>query len=347
MSVPFKKPKFAYDYNLQKEKDNFDKFFTGSERAIPVKKPDEIDLASWNIANIGVQERRGKDLKLIAYMLSQFDIIAVQEVNSNLGHFSEVMRELASDNYDMVMTDSAGNDERLAVVYKKDRIRPRQLFGELDYNPAGKIIGGNYVIPSKKQSFVCNGKKIEMKFSNFNRNPFLSTWEVVGSKVTFMLANVHIYYGKKTKSSAQFKNRISEVYYLANWAREQQKAKKAANLYEKNVILIGDMNIPRMKSKDAVYKALMRRGMRPSSYSSQTGTTIQEFNTFDQIVFTNNVLKVIKINGRAATVVDFDNFIFPDLWKQKEDGVRTIAQFKAWTKFAISDHRPIFIRLKV
>jgi len=347
VAAPFKKPKFAYDYNLKKEKDNFDKFFSDPGRSIPAKKAGELDLASWNIANIGVQKRRDKDLKLVAHILSHFDIIAVQEVNSNLGHFRKVMHELGEHNYDMVMTDSAGNDERLAVVYRKDLLRPRQLFGELDYNPDGKIIGGNYVIPSKKQSFICDGKKIEMNFSNFNRNPFLSTWEVAGGKVTFMLANVHIYYGKKTKSSAKFKNRISEVYYLANWAREQQKAKKAANLYEKNVILIGDMNIPRMKSTDAVYRALTRRGMKPVQYSTQAGTTIQEFNTFDQIVFTNDAFKTVKINGQESVVVDFDNFIFPDLWKQTETGARTLAQFKAWTRFAVSDHRPIFIRLRV
>jgi hypothetical protein len=55
----------------------------------------------------------------------------------------------------------------------------------------------------------------------------------------------------------------------------------------------------------------------------------------------------VEINGRPAVVVDFDNFVFPALWQEKEDGLRTLAEFKAWTKVAVSDHRPLFVRLKV
>ena len=342
MAVGFPKPRFRYDYNLNQEKANFDEFFTDPVRAIPQKKANEIDLATWNIANLGLQKRRDKDLELIAYILSHFDIIAIQEVNINLNHFSKIMKILESNNFDMVVTDTAGNQERLAVMYSTDLLRPRQLFGELDYNPKGKVVGDQYVIPPKKQTFTFQGNKIETRFYNFNRNPFLSTWEVVGRSTTFMLVNVHIYYGDDPTDSAEFKNRIAEVYYLANWAREQQKAKKTPNLYESNVILIGDMNIPRMKSSDTVYRALKRRGMQPTRYSTEAGTTIQEFNTYDQIVFTNEELKVTKIKNQSAVVVDLDNFIFRDLWAE-----RTLAQFKAWTKFAISDHRPLFVRLKV
>jgi endonuclease/exonuclease/phosphatase family metal-dependent hydrolase len=347
MPGEFKKPKFNFDYKLDEEKTNFDQFFSDPNRAIPPKKENEIDLASWNIANLGVQKRRDKDFRLIAHVLSKFDMIAVQEVNVNLKHFEKVVDFLGTD-YDMTLTDTAGNEERLAVVYKTGVFRRRQLFGELDYNPNGKINKkGEYVVPPKKQSFKFQGKKVELKFYNFNRNPFLSTWEVIGRNKTFLLANAHIYYGKKGTESAKFKNRLAEVYFLADWARNQQTSKKKANLYESNIILIGDMNIPKMSSDDPVYRALKRRGMQPSKYSTQAGTTIQEFTNYDQIVFTNDKLKVTKINNHQAVVVDFDNFILRNLWKQVEDGDRTLTDFKAWVKFAISDHRPIFVRLKV
>lgn len=347
MAVGFEKPRFHYDYNLNQEKGNFERFFADPARGIPPKKKNEVDLATWNIANLGLQKRREKDLELIAYILSHFDIIAIQEVNVNLNHFFKIMKILKSDNFDMVITDMAGNQERLAVVYRADLLRPRQLFGEIDYNPRGQVINNQYVIPPKKQIFTFQGKKIETIFYNFNRNPFLSTWQVISRNTTFLLVNVHIYYGVDRTDSAEFKNRIAEVYYLANWAREQQKAKNTANLYESNIILIGDMNIPRMKSTDTVYRALRRRGMQPTTYSTEAGTTIQEFNTYDQIVFTDQKVKVAKIKKRSAVVVDFDNFIFQDLWAQTVEGVRTLAQFKAWTKFAISDHRPLFVRLSV
>lgn len=107
------------------------------------------------------------------------------------------------------------------------------------------------------------------------------------------------------------------------------------------------MNVPTMRSTDPVYRALKRRGFVPTKYSSEAGTTIQEFTTYDQIVFTNENLSVTEINGQTAVAVDYDNFIFRDLWEQVRDARRTLTQFKAWTKFAISDHRPVFVRLQI
>ena len=44
---------------------------------------------------------------------------------------------------------------------------------------------------------------------------------------------------------------------------------------------------------------------------------------------------------------DYDNFLFTDLWQQKVSGQRTLGDFKAWARYAVSDHRPLFVRLKV
>ncbi len=344
MGVGFPMP-FDLQYSVAEERANFDRFFV--ERGIPAKAADEIDLASWNIANLGLQPRRSAELELVAHVLSRFDIIAVQEVNMNLAHFNEVMGILGPQGFDMTLTDTAGSSERLAVVYRTDRLRPRQLFGELDYNPNGKIKNGMYVIEPRKQSFTYRGTKREMLFYNFNRNPQLSTWEVIGTDTSFLLANVHIYFGDDSESSARYNNRVAEVYFLADWARKQQKLTGTDDLYENNILLIGDMNVPKMRSDDPVYRALKRRGMQPSRYSTQAGTTIQEFKTFDQIVFTNAALDTVPINGRPAVVVDFDNFMFRELWAETKTGTRTLTDFKAWTKFAVSDHRPLFVRLKV
>lgn len=94
MAGSFSKPRFKYDYKLKTEKNNFDAFFTDADRAIPAKRSNEIDVATWNIANLGVQKRRAKDLELIAYILSSFDIIAIQEIRSQLDDFQEIMSHL-------------------------------------------------------------------------------------------------------------------------------------------------------------------------------------------------------------------------------------------------------------
>jgi exonuclease III len=338
----FGKPRFRYDYDVDTELAHVDEFFL----TLPDKRANEIDLATWNIANLGPQKRRPRDLELIAHILSKWDIIAVQEVRAQLGHFESIMEHL--DGYAAVFTDVAGNEERLAVVYREDVVAPGPLTAELDYNPNGSIKNGQYIVPRKRQSFRLSGRTIETFFQNFNRNPFLTTWEINGSNTSFMLANVHAYFGAtEKKNAAKFKNRIAEIYFMADWAKEMQRASNRAKVYERNVIMLGDMNVPTMASDDPVYRALKRRGFRRTQYSSEAGTTIQEFTAYDQIVFANENIRITEIDGFLATVFDFDNFVFKDLWEDVEAGRRTLTQFKAWTKFAVSDHRPVFVRMRV
>jgi hypothetical protein len=351
MAGAFLKPKFDYDYNLTQEKQGVDHFFSDPIRAIPPKLNNELDLATWNIANLGNQKRRDKDLKLIAHILGKFDIIAIQEIRANLDAFNKIVAFLG-DGFDAIFTDVAGAGERLGVIYRSSRISMGSLIAELDYNPNGKIVDGEYVVKPKKQSFKLSGKKIETFFDNFNRNPFLTTWKVKNSKVSFMLANVHIYYGDEEGGNPdnpdpRFLNRVAEVYFLGDWAYEIRKKKNRDRVYEPNIILLGDMNIPTLKSDDKVYRAIKRRGFQPTVYSSEAGTTIKEFTKYDQIIFNNENISVKEINGQTAVVFDFDNFVFADLWSQVESKKRTLKQFKAFTKFALSDHRPIFTRLQV
>jgi hypothetical protein len=159
---------------------------------------------------------------------------------------------------------------------------------------------------------------VDAECANFDR--FFVEREIpakAAGETSFLLANVHIYYGdEEDDDPARYNNRVAEVFFLADWARKQPKLADTTDLYESNILLLGDMNVPKMSSDDPVYRALKRRGMQPSKYSTEAGTTIQEFNTYDQIVFTNEALAPVEINGRPA-------------------------------KFAVSDHRPLFVRLKV
>jgi len=343
MAGAFTPPKgLDYNYTLNTERRNFSEFF--AERAIPNKRANELDLATWNIANLDVQGRSDKDLKLIAHILSSFDITAVQEIKEDPRPFLKVVSYLRPKKFDFVLTDVAGAQERLGIIYRTDRLEQRQLAGELDYNPNGRIVKGKYVISPKKQSFSVNRKKYSVDFYNFNRNPQLTSWKVKGRKCTFVLASAHIYFGKESQKSAQFRNRLAEVFYLATWAAEQRKAKNEDKVFDQNLILLGDMNIPTKSENDPVWRALRRRGLKPTRYSTKAGTTIQEFTAYDQIVFAGASPEVIKINNRDSTVVDFDNFIFRDLW---DDETVSVEDFKAFTRYAVSDHRPLFVRLRV
>ena len=109
----FPKPTFDFSYQPSMEIEALRNYRdTKPGRAIPVKQDNRLLIATWNIANIGLQKRRPSDYLILAEIVSWFDVIALQEVNDNL----EGLRELQShlpDSYRAIFSDKSGNDERL------------------------------------------------------------------------------------------------------------------------------------------------------------------------------------------------------------------------------------------
>ena len=91
----FRKPTFAFDYDVSRELKALRDYpmQPGKEdRAIPAKQANRLLLATWNIANLGLQDRREKDHRLIAEILGWFDLVAIQEVNDNLSGLAVALR---------------------------------------------------------------------------------------------------------------------------------------------------------------------------------------------------------------------------------------------------------------
>ena len=78
----FPKPNFVYDFDLNTELQNL--IDHKSTRQVPEKSVDKLLIATWNIANLGLQDRWNEHYKLIAKIISWFDVIAIQETNDNL-----------------------------------------------------------------------------------------------------------------------------------------------------------------------------------------------------------------------------------------------------------------------
>ncbi len=132
MAIPFKNPRPNYIYDVNEEKLAVTNLF--AERHVPTATPGKLLLASWNIANLGVQKRWPEALELIAHILSRFDLIAVQEINDRYKAFTEVVKKMGSD-FDFIMSDPAGNNERLGYIYQKKKVTPANLFAELALRP--------------------------------------------------------------------------------------------------------------------------------------------------------------------------------------------------------------------
>jgi endonuclease/exonuclease/phosphatase family metal-dependent hydrolase len=319
----FPKPKFTHPYQVQPEiKALNDYRRTKPNRQIPQKTGNRLLLATWNIANLGLQKRRDKDYRLIAEMMSWFDIIAVQEVNDNLSGFRSILGQLRQHyrpaDYRAVFSDRAGNNERMAFVYDANKLDLLEMVGEV-------------AVPPKDHKHI-KLPGIDRKFSGFDRNPYLAAFK--SGNFSFTLVNVHLYYGKDT--TADRKRRSLETYAVGRWA---DLRRNSANAYTTDVIALGDFNMPKAEKGDPIYKALVKRGLRLPEHTSQIGSNIANDKDYDQIAFFPGRTKK-KFTGKT-NIFDFDGALFASLYKK-----RTKAQFRSYVRYYISDHRILWAQFK-
>lgn len=288
-------------------------------RGTPEKGPDNFLLASWNMCNLGDdgQARRTSDLVLMAEILRPFDLTAVQEVKDNFRPLRDVVHLLGPD-YDYMITDRAGNDERLAFIYDTTRVRRLQLAGEL------------VILKQERKSVTVeyNGEPAEARLTGFNRNPYLAAFQ--SGQFSFTLANVHILFGSGKRG---YLRRIGEVYNLAYWAHTRVTT-RAEKTFDHDIILIGDFNIPKANTQDRVGRQLLSYGMHLTHYGSETGSNLAGTDHYDQIAFHpgHTGQKHTGLSG----VFDFDKALFRYVWENHRD------HFRGFTKFHISDHRLVW-----
>ena len=344
MAIPFKNPEPHHRFTIATEKRAITRHFT--KRKVPKPQADRLLLATWNIANLGVQGRTDGALALIAHILKRFELIAVQEVNEEFRTFAKVVRLMGSK-YDFIMTDTAGNDERLAFVYDTTKVAPLELFGELALRPR------EYPKRTVKVRYRQNRQdKVDtfrdFRFVPFDRNPFIGSFRA--GEIGFTLVNTHLYFGrfqnsKKRADRARYARRVLEIFALTRWAGRRSNLKAT---YDRDIILTGDMNVPAMEKTESTYKALVAFGYEPVDFTTKTGgSNLGNDKTYDQMVFApGGISRRIKDSG----VFDFDKAVFSSLWDKLNDQMpksRAISKFNAHVKHHISDHRPLWVQLDI
>jgi endonuclease/exonuclease/phosphatase family metal-dependent hydrolase len=311
----FPKPKFSYNFDVEDQLKSLKKHKAKDSRLIPKKSKEGLLIATWNIANLGAQSRWAEHYQILAEIVSWFDVIAIQEINEDLSGIRNLESELPSY-YNIIMSDKAGNNEHSAFIYDGRKVKLLEMVGEVGIPPAShrwiKIKG------------------IKSKFTGFDRNPYLASfqWE----NFTFIPINVHLYFGKNSKKHRE--RRALEAYAIGRYADLKRKSKKA---FSKNIIVLGDFNLPKVDKKDPIYQALTKRGLELPEHSTKVYSNINNDKEYDQIAFLPSIKSKIVTQG----VFDFDNAIFEDLWKSN------VADFKAYLRYYISDHRPLWMQLSL
>ncbi|MBN2471881.1 MAG: endonuclease/exonuclease/phosphatase family protein [Anaerolineae bacterium] len=198
-------------------------------RDIPVTRTlfHNLLLATWNIREFDAPAygaRVPEAIYYIAEIIARFDLVAVQEVRSDLSSLKRVLAVLG-DHWHYLITDvsegAPGNDERMAFLYDSRKVRFGGLASELVLPPLrGKDAAGNTVYTPVTQ---------------IARTPFLCGFEA--NWANFMLCTVHVLYGE---SSADDPRRVAEIEHIAGFLRKRTEDERA---WSQNLILLGDFNI--------------------------------------------------------------------------------------------------------
>ena len=258
------KPTFSFNYSTNTEINALRHYRDNQPgREIPAKSNNRLLIATWNIANLGLHKRNPRDHKILAEIISWFDIIALQEVNDNISGLRDILSNLPNT-CNTLFSDKAGNDERMAFIYDSNKINLLEKVGEI-------------AVPPKDKKYI-KLKGVNRKFTGFDRNPYLASFQA--GKFKFILVNVHLYFGEDKKADRD--RRSLEAYATSRWADLRRDDKHA---YAKDIIALGDFNLPKAEKGDPIYDALRKRGLRIPQHSTSIASNLKDDKHYDQIMF--------------------------------------------------------------
>ncbi|CAN5697629.1 hypothetical protein BH11BAC3_BH11BAC3_23800 [soil metagenome] len=316
----FPKPKLSHTVDLPKEIAAVRKYMkSDASLKIPVATTKTLRIATWNIANLGEQDREDAHLKIIAEIISWFDLIAVQETKENYEDFKKIVG-FAGTKYKFIFSDAAGNNERLAFIYNSKKLKVLEEVAE-------------YAIPPSDYGDI-KIKDVAATFNGFDRSPFLVSFAAGNFQFTLMTA--HLYYGDDTDPK-KLGRRCLEAYAIGRWADLRSKSKYTYNGI-KDVFAMGDFNLPKIDKDDIIYKALVSRGLQLPDHTSLIYSNINNDQQYDQIAFLPGSKSRILSDG----IFPFDNAAFADIYNNN-----TAVAFRGYIKYYISDHRPMWIELDI
>ncbi len=302
---------------------------------------DTLLLATWNIRDFGNEDKRAKpdgtnqpgprlpeSYYYIAEVISAFDIVAIQEINT-LAALERVMKILGpSWSYltTDIKPDEEGNHERMTFVYDTRKVWFKHI--------AGQIV---------------------VEDTQFVRSPFYAAFQ--SGWFRFSLCTVHILYGdwKDTRE------RIREIDKIAGFLSDRAKRTK------ENMILLGDFNILSREDKTfeplnrhgwTVPLNFRTNVAKSRNYDQiafktrrnrlQRGPSKPNAGAFDffQSVFLKKDWKAY-YEAAAATGRPMTSWDKTMNWPDNDRVLTRREYFQQWRTWQMSDHMPLWLELKI
>ncbi|MEM1088960.1 MAG: endonuclease/exonuclease/phosphatase family protein [Pseudomonadota bacterium] len=291
---------------------------------IPAQTPSNLLICTWNIRSFASLTRRwtatGSDspkrdlrgLRAIIEIIRRYDVIAVQELKGDLRALRDTLSFLGPD-WGFLMTDvtagAKGNNERLAFLFNRARVRPSGLAAEL-------------VVPPERLERLDEGALR----TQFCRTPYAVSF--VRGDTTFILVTLHILFGDSASDRIPELNEIADIF--GDWARR-------SNRWHHNLLCLGDFNIDRVGSP--LFDAFTRTGLTiptqlvdlPRTVFDDPGDSSDD-NFYDQIAwFTAGSGALLDMTLSDAGNFDFQPFVYTD---------QNLS--RASMSFRVSDHLPLW-----
>ena len=105
---------------------------------IPSRKLNEnLLIATWNIEQFS-NRHSNRAVQYIAAICERFDIIALQEVKTDLRGL-ERLQQMLPGNYRILVSDPTGNHERFTFLYDKRSVVPTGLASDIGFNVPARV----------------------------------------------------------------------------------------------------------------------------------------------------------------------------------------------------------------
>lgn len=265
---------------------------------IPSRRVDEnLLLATWNIQQFS-EKKSWRALKYIADIIERFDIVAIQEIKSDLRGLAK-LQEILPGRYRVLVSDVTGNTERFAFIYDERTIESTGLVAEigLDIN-----------------TVTHEGFQI-------HRMPYCASFRA--GRFDFTVVSVHIF-----ESNTTFREREIDILaaHLNKLSRRQQ-----SKVVDRDFFVVGDFNIK--KDGDKFFNALVQHGFQMPERLNSLTTNFIRTGTYDKIAWVKR--PDFQFSGEI-NVVPFYKAVYQD--KNPKGGKKEISDhLPLWAEFNVNE----------
>lgn len=286
------------------------------------RQSNSLIIGSWNIKHFdGGRKRLPESYHYIAEIIDHFDICSIQEAKDM--DSLERLQNLLGPNWHFFVNDQttgdAGNDERMAYFYNRNKVRFRNLIGELVY-PSNELLNGEQI----------------------SRTPFFAAFQAGWFKFTICSAHI-VSEDKPGKPTRQ-----QEIALIGKTLKQRAKREDEVHIFA------GDFNQADMD--DDGLTSLRDQGyVIPDFGPTNLG---QDAKHFDHITFIgpqqkSDLLNHNRVTWQEAVYTDEERDDYETIAASIRDAPDTgvpysnwPSMYKRWRTDEMSDHLPIWIEIR-